>query len=88
MKFWSQNFKNPFINIKYEDLISNPEIKIKELISFCDLDWEENCLEYYKNDSPIKTVSFNQANKPIYKTSLNKYEVYKDDLEDLFSNLN
>ena len=52
------------------------------------LDWEKDCLEYYKNDSPIKTVSFNQANKPIYKTSLNKYEVYKNDLEDLFSNLN
>ena len=88
MEFWCRYFKNSFINIKYEDLISSPEIKIKELIKSCDLDWEKECLEFYKSDSPIKTVSFNQANKPIYKTSLKKYEMYKNDLEYLFSNLN
>ena len=88
MEFWSRYFENSFINIKYEDLILSPEIKIKELIKSCDLDWEERCLEFYKSDSPIKTVSFNQANKPIYKTSLKKYEIYKNDLNDLFSNLN
>ena len=88
MEFWNQYFKNSFINIKYEHLISNPETKIKELINSCNLDWEKNCLEFYKNDNPIKTVSFNQANKPIYKTSLKKYEIYENDLEDLFSNLN
>ena len=88
MKFWSQYFKDSFINVKYEDLISSPETKIKDLINSCDLDWEEKCLEFYKNDSPIKTVSFNQANKPIYKTSIRKYEIYKNDLEDLFSKLN
>ena len=88
MKFWSQYFKDSFINVKYEDLISSPETKIKDLINSCDLDWEKKCLEFYKNDSPIKTVSFNQANKPIYKTSIRKYEIYKNDLEDLFSKLN
>ena len=30
MKFWSQYFKTSFIDIKYEDLISSPDTKIKE----------------------------------------------------------
>ena len=88
MDFWNIYFKNSIINIKYEDLISDPEKKIKNMINSCNLDWEMNCLEFYKNDSPIKTVSFNQANKPIYKTSLKKYKIYENELEDLFSKLN
>ena len=58
-----------------------------ELISFCDLNWEDSCLDFHKNNNPIKTVSFNQANKPIYKSSIKKYELYEKELEVLFSKL-
>ena len=87
MEFWNKMFKGTIFNIKYEDLILDPETKIKEIIKYCKLSWEKNCLDFHKNDNPIKTVSFNQANKPIYKSSINKYELYKKELNTLFSKL-
>ena len=66
----------------------NPTTKIKDLIRYCELNWEDQCLEFYKNDNPIKTVSFNQANKPIYRSSIEKYKLYEKELEKLFSKLN
>jgi tetratricopeptide (TPR) repeat protein len=87
MKFWNELFKDSIHNVEYEDLILNSEVKIKELISFCELEWEDECLEFYKNDNPIKTVSFNQANKPIYNTSIKKYKLYEKELDVLFSKL-
>ena len=36
-------------NTEYEELISNSENEIKNLLNFCDLDWEKSCLEFYKN---------------------------------------
>ena len=88
MIFWNNKFKEKIYNIKYESLVNNSENEIKKLIKHCDLEWEENCLQFYKNKNIIKTVSVNQANKPIYKSSINKSEYYNEYLDDLFSKLN
>ena len=88
MKFWNKMFPNKIFNLKYENLINNSEKEIRELIEFCGLSWENNCLKFYQNNNPIKTLSVNQANKPLYKSSINKFKFYEDKLTDLFSKLN
>ena len=85
MEFWNEMFEGEIYNNKYEDLINNKEEKIKEIIKFCGLEWDENCLDHQKNTNPIKTLSINQANKPIYKTSINSAKFYEDKLTKLFS---
>ena len=45
------------------------------------------CLSFYKNKSPIKTMSTAQARKPIYKTSVKSFEKFKDYLTILENNL-
>ena len=87
MDFWKKNLKNQIFDLKYEDLINNPEQKIKELIKFCNLNWQQNCLEFYKNKKIIKTVSFNQARKPIYKDSIKGTLNFKKYLKNLDSEL-
>jgi len=84
MSFWNNKFKDKIYNLSYEDLINNQDAQIKLLIKFCGLDWDPNCLEFHKNTKIIKTVSFEQARKPIYKSSINsssKYLKYLNKLE-------
>ena len=87
MQFWNNELKDEILNLQYEDLTKNTEHEIKKIINFCDLDWEENCLNFYKNKNPIKTLSVNQANKPIYQSSVNSFLFYKKELNALFSRL-
>ena len=85
MKFWQKTLPNTFLDVEYEKLVTNPKVEIKKILEFCDLNWEENCLNFSTNKTPIKTASIGQARNSIYSTSLNsslKYEVY---LKDLFS---
>tara|TARA_Y100000591_G_scaffold296030_1_gene285880 strand:- start:419 stop:757 length:339 start_codon:yes stop_codon:yes gene_type:complete len=77
MEFWQSKYKNSILDIKYENLVSNNEEEIKKIIKFCGLDFEKNCLSFYKNKTPIKTMSTAQARQPIYRTSLNSFEKYK-----------
>tara|TARA_B100001057_G_scaffold369431_1_gene373042 strand:- start:729 stop:2279 length:1551 start_codon:yes stop_codon:yes gene_type:complete len=81
MNFWNKKFTDSIFEVKYENLISNNEKIIKEIIKFCNLNWEDDCLNYHNNKTPIKTMSTAQARKPIYKTSLNQFEKYKEYLE-------
>ncbi len=77
MNYWKSIFSNSIYDVNYENLVSSNEKVIKEIIEFCQLNWEKDCLNYHKNKTPIKTMSTAQARKPIYKTSLNQFEKYK-----------
>ena len=79
INLWKKkNIKN-IIDIKFEELLSNPEDVIEKLIDFCDLDTNYNYKDFYKLiTSPIKTASANQARNPINKNYLFKYKKFKD----------
>ena len=88
MSYWTKDYSSSIYTIKYEDLIGNSETKIKELLKFCDVEFENTCVEFYKNKRPIKTVSINQARQPIYKSSLNSSNNFNKYLRDFFDQLN
>ncbi len=70
INFWKKNFPDELFEVEYEELVNKRDIVIKEMIDFCGLDWDENCLLFYKNKSPIKTASAFQARQPIYDSSV------------------
>jgi hypothetical protein len=81
MKFWKKKIPNFIYNLNYEKFINNQKEQTEKLLNFCELNWEEDCLNYNKKATAIKTVSATQARKPIYKTSLNLYEKYYNYLD-------
>ena len=72
----------------YENVVSNSEDQISKILNFCDLDWDENCLNHHKNKKTmIKTVSTFRSRKPIYKTSIDSSKFYSKNLEKYFKQL-
>jgi tetratricopeptide (TPR) repeat protein len=88
MIFWEEKFSSQIYNLNYDNLINNSEKTIRELIHFCDLEWDEKCLKHHENKRVIKTVSFNQARKPIYKSKVRNISLYDTYLDDLKNSLN
>ena len=86
--FWKQIMPSSIYEINYEKIIDNPNDEIKKLIKYCALNWDEKCLNFFKNKTAIKTLSVNQARKQMYSTSINSYENYKKISGDLFKDLN
>ena len=77
LNFWQSKDSTNLINVSYEELIANSDSEIRRIIKDCGLSWEENCLLYYKNTTPIKTMSTAQARKPIYNSSVKAFEKFK-----------
>ena len=80
-------FGNFIYNIKYENLISNKDDEIKNLLKFCSLPWENQCLNHHDNTRPIKTASDVQARKKIYKSSIDSWKNYEIFFKDFFNKL-
>ena len=86
MIFWKSKIPHSILDVEYESLVNDKEKEIKKILEFCDLDWDDKCLNPEKNSkTPIKTVSVSQARQPIYKTSLNSNINFDKYLEEMFS---
>ena len=86
MEFWNKILSDSIYNIKYESLINDQEKEVRSLLKFCDLDFDPQCLNHHKSKkTPIRTVSVNQARKPIYSSSINKNQFYEKNLSEMFS---
>ena len=84
MVFWESKLPGAFLNIEYEKLVTEPKNEIKKILEYCELSWEENCLNFSDNKTPIKTASVGQARNRIYSSSLNSFTKYEVFLKDLF----
>jgi len=87
MKFWNAALPKFILNIKYEDLINNTEQEVKNLLNFCDLDWEKACLKFYDNKRPIKTASDIQVRNKIYSSSIKIWRKYEKFLDKYYNKL-
>jgi len=77
MLYWKDILPDFIYDIKYEDLISNTKKQVKNLLKYCNLSWDDNCLNFYNNIRPIKTASDTQVRNKIYNTSINYWKNYE-----------
>ena len=84
MKFWKIKFPDLIHDAVYENIIKEPKDQITRLLKFCNLNFEENCINFYNNKRLIKTVSAAQARKPLYNSSISSYKNYEKFIGDLF----
>ena len=87
VEFWREAMPSSFFEIRYEDLISEPEPWTRALLEACNLDWEESCLEFHRHQRTVKTLSLYQVRQPIYTSSIGSWKKYAKDLEPLFDRL-
>ena len=88
MTYYKKKFNQQIMNVKYEDVVADTKKETKKILDYLDLNFEENCLEFYKNKRPIQSASLAQVRKPIYKNSINSWMKYKDFLKPLTDKLN
>ena len=84
MDFWFSLFSNQIFTVYYEKLVNSQLEETKKLLNYCNLSFEENCINFYNNKSQINTLSTAQVRQPMYKDSLGKFTYYKKYIPDLF----
>ncbi len=78
MNYWKNLFPKFIFEVKYENLVSNTEKEIRSMLNFCDLQWDNKCLDFYKNKRAVKTASDVQARNKIYSSSINLWKKYEN----------
>jgi hypothetical protein len=71
------------LEVRYEDVVSDLEGQARAMVTHCGLEWEESCLAFHQTRRPVRTASMSQVRRPIYRTSVGRWQRYKDLLQPL-----
>ena len=74
--FWKKKIPDFILDIEYENLVNNKEDEIKKMLDFCDLSWDEKCLNHEKNsktpaNKSIGVILFHKLVKSIKNNIVN-----------------
>ncbi len=83
MNHWSSVLTMPVMDVQYESLVQSPEEYCRAIIEFCGLEWEDECLEFYRNKRVVTTASYDQVRRPIYSSSIGRWKKYDNFLGSL-----
>ncbi len=83
MAHWTRVLDLPILEVRYEDLIADPEHHSRRMVEFLGLPWEPQCLRFYETARPAATSSVQQVRRPIYQSSINRWKHYDKHLDPL-----
>jgi tetratricopeptide (TPR) repeat protein len=83
IKHWQAVLPGVIHTIAYEDVTNNLAGEAQKLLAYCQLNWQNQCINFEANNSPSTTASASQVRQKIYKTSNGKWHRYKKQLTPL-----
>lgn len=80
MDHWDRVLPGFVLKVQHEDVVSDLEGQVRRLLDFCDLPFEEACVEYHKTERSVRTPSSEQVRQPIFNTSLEQWRHFEEHL--------
>jgi predicted Zn-dependent protease len=83
MAHWRAVFGDAVYDVDYERLVAEPETETRNLLAYCDLEWEDACLAFHKTKRDVITHSAAQVREPINSRAVERRKKYGDALKPL-----
>ena len=87
MDFWHKLFPKKIYDISYEELTKNQKNETQKLLNYCELDWDDNCLNFHKNTRGVSTASSSQVRQKMYQGSSEAWKKYESNLKPIIEGL-
>lgn len=87
MEHWNAVLPGKVLCVQHEDLVANPELHIRRILSFCGLDFEPACVAFHRTNRRVHTASSEQVRRPISREGLDQWRYFEPWLTPLFEAL-
>jgi tetratricopeptide (TPR) repeat protein len=93
MGFWRSmlpKLPNPWIEIRYEDLVNDLEQESRRVLEFLELSWNAAVLGFQEHArrKPVRSPSYMDVVSPVYKRAVGRWRNYQEYLEPYLEKLN
>lgn len=72
-----------YMEINYEDIVADQAAASRRLVAFAGLPWEDEVLRFHQSPAPSATASAVQVRRPVYSSSIGKWQFHAQRLAPL-----
>ena len=80
MDHWDKALPGHILRVQYEDVVADLETQVRRILDFCGLEFEQGCIDFYRNKRAVRTPSSEQVRQPIYQSGLEQWRNYETHL--------
>jgi tetratricopeptide (TPR) repeat protein len=77
MAHWDAVMPGNVLRVEHEDVVDNLEANVRRILDFCGLEFEPQCVEFYKTERSIRTASSEQVRRPIFKEGIDQWRNFE-----------
>ena len=74
-------------SVQYENMITDTENQIRQILTHCGLAFEPQCLKFHENKRAVRTASSEQVRQPINSKGMQQWRNFEEYLGPLKSSL-
>lgn len=84
---WQETMPDQFHVVDYESLVADPLGTTEQVMKFCGVPFEPDCIDITRNEAPVSTASSSQVRQPINAKGVEAWRKYARQLEPLESRI-
>jgi tetratricopeptide (TPR) repeat protein len=86
MGFWrtmSPRLRNPWIEIRYEDVVADLETSSRRVLTFLGVEWNADVMRFHEHarNKIVLSPSYAEVTKPVFKSAIGRWRNYQTYLE-------
>jgi len=70
--------------VRYEELVSDPQPVVENLLGYCGLSFEDTCLRFYENREASTTASASQVRSEMHTRSVGNWKNFEQQLQPVY----
>lgn len=83
MQHWDQCLPGKVLRVQYEDVVVDLETQVRRILEYCNLPFEQGCVNFHETKRSVRTASSEQVRQPIYSQSMNTWKRFDKHIEPL-----
>jgi tetratricopeptide (TPR) repeat protein len=87
MDHWHAVMPGVMLDVRYEELVADPQTQCRRLLAHCGLRWEDQVLDFHRSKKASTTASAMQVRRPIYRSSVQKWRNFARELQPVLRRL-
>ena len=77
MDHWDEVLPGYVLRVQHEDVVDDLETQVRRMLDFCELPFEQSCIDFHKTKRNVRTPSSEQVRQPIFRTALDAWQNYE-----------
>lgn len=83
MAHWKALYPESIHDVDYDAFVRAPREALEPALAFLGLEWDPGCLNFHQRASTVRTASYWQVRRPLYREASGRWERYREHIRPL-----